>query len=122
MSAIGVGYYGLSATAEIGALNRMLGEGPMISGVRIDLDPAGEAAFLDAVKATPQAGFLTIQKRSLERAARASGRSEAELIREGVELVTARHASAEPVLPLFESGQPDLAEHVDEALAGFGER
>jgi hypothetical protein len=67
--------------------------------------------------------YLTeAQKRSLERAARASGQSEAELIREGVELVTARHAAAEPVLPLFESGQPDLAEHADEALAGFGER
>jgi hypothetical protein len=62
------------------------------------------------------------QKRSLEQAARASGRSEAELIREGVELVTARHAAAEPRLPLFESGQPDLAERADEALEGFGER
>ena len=27
-----------------------------------------------------------------------------------------------PRLPLFASGQPDLAEHIDEALAGFGER
>jgi hypothetical protein len=66
--------------------------------------------------------YLTsAQKRALERAARASGRSEAELIREGVDLATARQA-AEPTLPLFESGQPDLAEHVDEALEGFGER
>jgi hypothetical protein len=62
------------------------------------------------------------QKRALERAAMASGLSEAELIREGVEVVTARHLAAEPLLPLFESGQPDLAERVDEALAGFGER
>jgi Ribbon-helix-helix protein, copG family len=62
------------------------------------------------------------QKRALERAARASGRSEAELIREGVELATARHQAAEPRLPLFESGHPDLAERVDEALEGFGER
>ena len=61
------------------------------------------------------------QKRSLARAARATGRSEAELIREGIETVTARHRLAEPRLPLFESGQPDLAERVDEALAGFGE-
>ena len=29
---------------------------------------------------------------------------------------------AEPRVPLFESGQPDLAERVDEALDGFGER
>jgi hypothetical protein len=61
------------------------------------------------------------QKRALERAARVSGRSEAELIREGVELVTERHAVAEARLPLFESGQSDLAEHVDDALTGFGE-
>jgi Ribbon-helix-helix protein, copG family len=67
--------------------------------------------------------YLTdVQKRALERAAKAAGRSEAELIREGVELVTARHQAAELVLPLFSSEHPDLAEHVDEALRGFGER
>jgi hypothetical protein len=61
-------------------------------------------------------------KRELRRASRASGRSEAELIREGIGLVTGAHRMAEPRLPLFESGQPDLAERVDEALTGFGER
>jgi predicted transcriptional regulator len=61
-------------------------------------------------------------KRALRRTARASGRSEAELIREGIGLVTGTLRMAEPRLPLIESGQPDLAEHVDEALAGFGER
>ena len=61
-------------------------------------------------------------KRALRRASRASGRSEAELIREGIGLVTGAHRIAEPRLPLFESGQSDLAEHVDEALRGFGER
>jgi hypothetical protein len=67
--------------------------------------------------------YLTeTQKRGLERAARISGRSEAELIREGVDVVTSRHQVAEPLLPLFESGEPDLAERVDEALDGFGER
>jgi hypothetical protein len=62
------------------------------------------------------------QKRALERAAKAEGRSEADLIREGVEVVTSRHQVAEPILPLFVSGLPDLAERVDEELAGFGER
>jgi len=67
--------------------------------------------------------YLTeAQKRSLERTARISGRSEAELIREGVDVVTSRHQVNEPTLPLFESGLPDLAEHVDDALEGFGER
>lgn len=67
--------------------------------------------------------YLTsAQKRALGRAARATGQSEADLIREGIDEVTARHRTAEPRLPLFESGQPDLADRVDEALAGFGER
>lgn len=61
-------------------------------------------------------------KRALRRAARSSGRSEAELIREGIGLVTGTHRIAEPRLPLFESGSPDLAERVDELLDGFGER
>jgi hypothetical protein len=61
------------------------------------------------------------QKRALERSAKAEGRSEAELIREGVDIVTSRLQAAEARLPLFESGQPDLASRVDEELAGFGE-
>jgi hypothetical protein len=66
--------------------------------------------------------YLTArQKQALERSAKAEGRSEAELIREGVDLVTSRLKAAEPRLPLFESGNPDLATRVDEELAGFGE-
>jgi len=61
-------------------------------------------------------------KRALRRAARSSGRSEAELIREGIGLVIGTHRIAEPRLPLFESGAPDLAERADELLDGFGER
>jgi hypothetical protein len=67
--------------------------------------------------------YLTDEmKRALRRAARSTGRSEAELIREGIGLVTGTHRIAEPRLPLFESGQPDLAERADELLRGFGER
>ncbi len=36
--------------------------------------------------------------------------------------MTARHQVAELTLPLFESGQPDLAERVDDELDGFGDR
>jgi len=61
-------------------------------------------------------------KSQLARAAEESGRSEADLIREGIELVSGRVAGAEPRLPLFASGDPQLAERVDEHLAGFGER
>lgn len=60
-------------------------------------------------------------KKALEHTAQAEGRSEADLIREGVRLVVDREAP-EPRLPLFSSGQPGLAERVDELLAGFGER
>ena len=61
-------------------------------------------------------------KQALRRTARATRRSEAELIREGIGMVTGTHRIAEPRLPLFESGQADLADRVDEALSGFGER
>ena len=61
-------------------------------------------------------------KDALARVAREKQRSEAELIREGVGLVTGMHRLAEPRLPLFDSGQPELAERVDELLDGFGER
>ncbi len=62
------------------------------------------------------------QKAGLEEIARLSGRSEAELIREGVDVVTARHRVAELTLPLFDSGQADLASRSEELLDGFGER
>lgn len=61
-------------------------------------------------------------KQALKRAARSTGRSEADLIREGIGLVTGTHRIAEPRLPLFESGQPDLADRTDDLLRGFGER
>jgi hypothetical protein len=59
-------------------------------------------------------------KRSLARVAAARGCSEAELIREALRAVTARSAPPRPRLPLFKSGEPRLAERLDEELAGFG--
>lgn len=61
-------------------------------------------------------------KAALERTAAATRRSEAEIIREGIRLMAEQHSAPAPRLPLFASGDPDLAKHVDEALAGFGER
>lgn len=61
-------------------------------------------------------------KAALARTARQRQTSEAELIREGVALVTAQSEQRLPRLPLFESGRPDLATNLDEALRGFGER
>lgn len=61
-------------------------------------------------------------KARLERVAGEQQRSEADVIRAALERYTADEVRPRPRLPLFESGQPDLAETVDEALAGFGER
>jgi hypothetical protein len=61
------------------------------------------------------------QKHALARAAKVTGRSEAELIREGIDTVTAAHQIAEPTLPLFASGRTDLATRTEELLEGFGE-
>ena len=60
-------------------------------------------------------------KIALEHAASTSGRSEAELIREGVEYVAGRVGSPRPRLPLFDSGDRTLAERAHELLDGFGE-
>jgi hypothetical protein len=60
-------------------------------------------------------------KAALERTAAARGTTEAEVVRSALSSVTADHAYPAPTLPLFESGDPTLAERVDEELAeGFG--
>jgi hypothetical protein len=56
------------------------------------------------------------QKRALAQAAHAQGRSEARLIREGIESVTSHHRVSEPTIPLVESGRSDLAERSEEAV------
>ena len=61
-------------------------------------------------------------KAALERSSRASGRSEAALIREAIEEMTGKRASSGPRLPLFSGGEPGLAENADRELAGFGEQ
>jgi plasmid stability protein len=61
-------------------------------------------------------------KAALERTAMAESRSEAEIVRAALTSATATHAYPPPRLPLFDSGDPTLAERVDEELArGFGE-
>ena len=60
-------------------------------------------------------------KVALARTAADTGRSEADLIREGVRMAVAQHAPS-PTIPIFVSDDPHFAEHVDDHLAGFGER
>jgi hypothetical protein len=60
-------------------------------------------------------------KRAIEVAAESRGSSEADFVRDALERAVAEVAPPRPKLPLFSSGDPKLAERVDEALAGFGE-
>ena len=60
-------------------------------------------------------------KARLEQLSQDTNVSEAEAIRAALgEYLEQRRPR--PRVPLFESGRGDLAEHVDEALRGFGER
>ena len=60
-------------------------------------------------------------KRRLAEAAAASGKSEADLIREGIEQIVEIELTPLPRAPLW-SAEGGLAEHVDEILAeGFGQ-
>jgi len=59
-------------------------------------------------------------KIQLERVAAESGRSEAEIIREGVRLVVEHWTPPAPRLGIFNSGRANRSERVDELLDGFG--
>jgi Arc/MetJ-type ribon-helix-helix transcriptional regulator len=59
-------------------------------------------------------------KRAIERVARGEDESEASFIRRALEKAVDEAQRPQPRLPLFSSGDSRLAEHVDEALAGFG--
>jgi hypothetical protein len=61
-------------------------------------------------------------KAAVQRLAAETGRTEAAIIREGIELAILRHTPPPPTIPIFVSDDPHLAERVDEHLAGFGER
>jgi hypothetical protein len=67
--------------------------------------------------------YLTPElRRALRETARRRRVSEADLIRQGIAAVTAGEPPPAPRLPLFDSGDPTLAERVDELLDGFGQR
>lgn len=53
---------GLNAEMEIGALNRLLGEGDVVSGASFSIDPAARAAFLAALKHTPRVGAVVVKE------------------------------------------------------------
>jgi putative ABC transport system permease protein len=67
IAAIVNSYIGLGAYMDIDALNRLVGEGAMISGADISVDPGSQDALFAALKATPSASFIALEKVSLQR-------------------------------------------------------
>ncbi len=61
-------------------------------------------------------------KAELERTAEETGRSEADLIREGVRLALTQHLPPTPHTGIFDSGDSRPSERVDDLLRGFGTR
>ncbi|WP_205914595.1 FtsX-like permease family protein [Rhodobacter sp. SY28-1] len=67
VSGISLGYVGLGAAMDIGALNRLMDEGPLISGVNLMIDGSQDAAFYAAAKAAPKTETITVTALMLER-------------------------------------------------------
>ncbi|MCC7240945.1 MAG: ribbon-helix-helix protein, CopG family [Acidobacteria bacterium] len=61
-------------------------------------------------------------KRALTRLARQRGRSEAEVLREAVARLAAEAEPPAPKLPLFRTTGASIAQDIDHALEGFGQR
>ncbi len=60
VSGISIGYVGLGAAMEMTALNRILKEGTLISGLNLEIDTAARDAFFAAAKSMPKTGFVTV--------------------------------------------------------------
>jgi putative ABC transport system permease protein len=67
VTAIIEGYLGLTAYMDLTAVNRLLREGPTISGVHLLYDPASSDALFRRLKSTPVASFIGLQRVSLQK-------------------------------------------------------
>lgn len=67
VSGVSLGYVGLGATMEIGALNRLLDEGAVVSGMNLMIDKGQDAAFYAAAKAAPKTERITVTALMLQR-------------------------------------------------------
>ena len=67
VSAVVTGYIGLNAFMELAALNRLLGEGAVISGAAIATDSAARDDLFKAVKAAPALSFIALQYAALQK-------------------------------------------------------
>lgn len=62
VSAVVESYIGLGSYMEIGALNRLMREGPSISAVHVTLDANRTGELYEAVKNLPMIGFVALQR------------------------------------------------------------
>jgi putative ABC transport system permease protein len=60
VSGVSLGYVGLGAAMEIGALNRLMGEGALVSGLNLQIDEAQSQSFYAAAKAAPKTEFIIV--------------------------------------------------------------
>ena len=60
VSGISLGYVGLGAAMEIGALGRAADSGEQVSGANLLVDPNRQQAFFAAAAAAPRTGFLNV--------------------------------------------------------------
>ncbi|TXH99383.1 MAG: FtsX-like permease family protein [Pseudorhodobacter sp.] len=67
VSGVSLGYVGLGATMEITALNRLMGEGALVSGLNLMIDETQQAAFFAAAKAAPKTELITVTALMLTR-------------------------------------------------------
>lgn len=67
VSGISLGYIGLGAAMDMTALNRIMGEGALISGVNLQIDSAAREPFYKAAKAAPKTKFLTVSELTVSR-------------------------------------------------------
>jgi putative ABC transport system permease protein len=67
VTAIVQGYFGLTAYMDITAANRLMGEGPMMTGVHVRVDPLRQAELYGAVKALPMVGSIALQRLSVQK-------------------------------------------------------
>ncbi|MEN9410174.1 MAG: hypothetical protein RL216_2148 [Pseudomonadota bacterium] len=67
VSGISVGFMGLGATMELSALGRAAGEGALVSGANLLLDPNATGAFFATATLAPKTGFLNVTDLTVSR-------------------------------------------------------
>jgi putative ABC transport system permease protein len=67
VTAVIEGYLGLTAYMDLPALNRVMREGSLISGVNVLFDTDRQDALFRRLKSTPMANFIALQRVSLQK-------------------------------------------------------